>query len=36
MRLDESDRVVATMVLLPDDKLELALQELQVETAEVA
>jgi len=36
MRLDESDLVVATMVLLPDDKLELALQELQVETAEVA
>ena len=36
MRLDESDRAVATMVLLPDDKLELALQELQVETVEVA
>ena len=32
MRLDEGDRAVATMVMLPDDKLEAALLELESET----
>ena len=31
MRLDEGDQAVATMVMLPDDKLEEALLELESE-----